>query len=240
MGCNSYKIKIVHSNNLTIDDEISTFEFSKTNLKAYQDSLNKEDINEVINYSNKNLNVGCPEGLLGNFICDLSMEFYKKTNYSSPTADICILNNGGLRAPISKGPVTRANIFELMPFENYLVVVELDSNKMQSLLDFILKKSNECISRKSGVPVSGIRISIEKSNIKRCMINNREIEKNKTYYVLTTDYLASGGDNMTFFKECKQHTTGLLLRNVISDYIENIGHNNIKIDAQLDGRIEFN
>ena len=111
---------------------------------------------------------------------------------------------------------------------------------MKSLLDYILIKSKDCNSRKSGVPISGIRISIENSHIKRCMINNREIDEEKTYHVLTTDYLASGGDNMIFFKDCKQYSTELLLRNVISQYIENIGYNNIKIDAQLDGRIEFN
>ena len=231
---------MISSDNLTIDDEISTFDFSKTNLKAYKDSLNDEDINEVINYSKNTLNVGCPEGLLGNFICDLSLHMYKKMDYSPVIVDFCVLNNGGLRAPISKGPVTKANIFELMPFENYLVVVELKADNMKSLLDYILIKSKDCNSRKSGVPISGIRISIENNHIKRCMINNREIDEEKTYHVLTTDYLASGGDNMIFFKDCKQYSTELLLRNVISKYIENIGYNNIKIDAQLDGRIEFN
>ena len=216
------------------------FEFSKTNLKAYKDSLIKENINEVINYSNKTLEVGCPEGLLGNFICDLSLHSYKKMNYSSIIADFCVLNNGGLRAPISKGPVTQANIFELMPFENYLVVVELNTEKMKLLLKYILERSKDCSSRKSGVPVSGIRISIQENIIKRCMINNRELESKKTYHVLTTDYLASGGDNMLFFEDCKQFPTGILLRNIISEYIKNIGSNNIKIDAQLDGRIEFN
>ena len=42
------------------------------------------------------------------------------------------------------------------------------------------------------------------------MINNREIEEDKTYYVLTTDYLASGGDNMLFFKDCKQNSQSMI------------------------------
>jgi hypothetical protein len=71
------------------------------------------------------------------------------------------------------------------------------------------------------------------------MINNKMYDPFKTYKVLTTNYLATGGDNMGFFKNCKTvFNTKLLLRNVIIRYIEELRENNIKINAQLDGRVQ--
>jgi 2',3'-cyclic-nucleotide 2'-phosphodiesterase (5'-nucleotidase family) len=195
-------------------------------------------MDDVINYSNKTLNVGCPEGLLGNFICDLSLFYINQNENQKYKADFCILNNGGFRSSINKGEITRSDIYELMPFNNYLVIIELNQNDMELLLDYIIEKSISNISRKSGVPVSGIRLKIDRFNkIKRCMINNIEFDTNKTYNVLTTDYLANGGDNMSFFKECKKYESKLLLRKVIIEYIETIALSNIKIDAEIDGRI---
>jgi hypothetical protein len=61
----------------------------------------------------------------------------------------------------------------------------------------------------------------------------------KTYKILTTNYLASGGDDMVFLKNCKTLlNTKLLLRDVIIRYIEELGKNNIKINAQFDGRVQ--
>ena len=95
-------------------------------------------------------------------------------------------------------------------------------------------------SRKAGVPVSGIRIRITNNDIDKCMINNQEIDNKTSYYVLTTDYLANGGDGMVFFKSCKnKYPLKILLRDVIIDYIMKIAEANITIDAQLDGRIEI-
>jgi hypothetical protein len=62
----------------------------------------------------------------------------------------------------------------------------------------------------------------------------------KTYKILTTNYLASGGDDMVFFKNCRiLLNTKLLLRDVIIRYIEELGKNNIKINAQFDGRVQI-
>lgn len=237
-SCNSYKIKSYNSNNIIIDESLPNDELSEINFKNYKDSLKIQNINEIINYSNKTLNVGCPEGLLGNFICDLSLFSINQNEYQQLKPDFCVLNNGGLRSSINKGEVTKADIFEVMPFDNSLVTLELSHDKMELLLKYIVEKSISNTSRKSGVPVSGIRLKIDRfNNIKRCMINNMEYNKNITYHVLTTDYLANGGDNMSFFKSCKRYKNDVLLRDIIINYIKTLSLSEIKIDAELDGRI---
>ena len=235
-SCNSYKIKHNSSNNHKIDNSIAKNEFNEINLNKYRDSLNSEGMDEIINYSNKTLKTGSPEGILGNFITDLSLFIIREKMDNIIYPDFCVLNNGGFRANINKGAITRRNIFELMPFENSLVILELNNYQMDSLLNYILNKS----LNNNGVPISGLRINIVNNKIYRCLINTKEISKDKTYHVLTTDYLSNGGDNMFFLKDCKKYNTGILLRDAIINYIKSLSYNNINIDAQIDGRVQIN
>ena len=127
-----------------------------------------------------------------------------------------------------------------MPFDNYLVILEIQGDQMKRLLNYIHEKSFYNMSRKSGVPQSGLRMKISSEKINRCFVNTKVYDSNKKYKVLTTNYLANGGDQMDFFKDCKLiYNTEMLLRDVIINFIEETGKNNIKLNAQLDGRIQI-
>ncbi len=239
-SCESYRIEAIQSKNKLIDSTIELSDFNEIHLSKYKDSLDQE-MNEVLNECIIDLEVGSPEGLLGNFICDLSLFMTKKYYKTNTKPDFCVLNNGGFRTSMNKGPVTKGKIFEIMPFDNYLVILKLTGQQMEELLNYIKEKSSMSNSRKSGVPVSGIRVKITDNKISRCMINNLEFDKNKSYHVLTTDYLAKGGDNMHFFKHSENHmNTGVLLRDAIIDYISEINEIGLKIEAKYDGRIQIN
>ena len=54
--------------------------------------------------------------------------------------DICVMNNGGLRSTLAKGKITRGDIYTLMPFENKLVILELDR---ESYLELLQHKKHE-------------------------------------------------------------------------------------------------
>ena len=128
-----------------------------------------------------------------------------------------------------------------MPFDNYLVILKLDENRIKELLKYIREKSSMGKSRKSGVPVSGLRMKITENKITRCMINNSAYNSDQSYYVLTTDYLAKGGDDMEFFKHASEYiNTGVLLRDAIINYISEINKTGIKVEAKFDGRIQIN
>ena len=239
-SCGTFKIDSFQSENIQLEDHVSMVDFSEINLPQYKDTLDKE-MDEVLNYAVTNMQVGCPEGLLGNFICDLSMFMTNKYYATKIKPDFCVLNNGGFRTSLNKGPITKGKIFEIMPFDNYLVVVTLNDKQFNELLDYIKKKSQMGISRKSGVPVSGIRIRITDNKIDKCFIQNVEYNPNKNYHILTTDYLANGGDNMTFFKKSSNYiNTKVLLRDAIIDYIREINKIGTKVEAKFDGRIEIN
>ena len=71
-SCKGYKITDIKSLNIDADNNIEEYEFNELALSDYRDSISNE-MNKVINYSEINMSVGCPEGLLGNFITDLSL-----------------------------------------------------------------------------------------------------------------------------------------------------------------------
>ena len=65
--------------------------------------------------------------------------------------------------------------------------------------------------------------------------NQFRIENDSTYHIATNDYVANGGDNCNFLKDQKRINTGLLIRDLVSNYIRQ--HKNIKPDEK--NRIEF-
>ena len=62
-----------------------------------------------------------------------------------------------------------------------------------------------------------------KFTINKIEINNQSLNDNQIYYVATSDYLANGGDNMTFFKESKiKFDIEYKLRNMLIDYFKKV------------------
>ncbi len=203
-------------------------------ISIYRAELEKE-MAEVLAYSAQTMARGTPEALLNNFVADLSLrlghELYRATD--SRPIDFCLLNYGGLRAPIRKGPVTRANIFELMPFENELVVLTLSAEKTMELFDYLARSS-------VGMPVSGLRISIRDEEVQEVSINGAPFDPGRAYKVLTSDYLAGGGDNMTFFLEpLNTEYLGIRLRDAIILHLQRQHGKGKEIKSKLDGRISY-
>lgn len=129
--------------------------------------------------------------------------------------DICLLNHGGIRSMISKGNVTTRTAFELMPFENELVVVALKGQQIVEMVNYL-------ISEKKPHPLAGMEIVLNKdaSSYKSITIQGKPLDINKTYYVATNDYLYNGGDSMNFFKKGTMTSLDYKLRNVWIDYFK--------------------
>ena len=178
-------------------------------------------MNEILCISELEMTKGRPESLLGNFVTDLCLEQY------SDIADICVMNNGGLRSSLSIGDITRGNIYELMPFENELVIVELDKKDFEGLLEYITSRGGE--------PFSGMIIVMNHDNkltdyLEPAFVNFYNGGKIR---VLTSDYLANGGDKMWFFRDKEQTKVGVKLRDAIINYCKS----KKTISSELDSRI---
>lgn len=211
-----------------IDSSIIEQQQAKQLIEPYKIALYSE-MNEVLVISAMEFpkEKGKPETLLGNLVADLSLEIITK-KFPESKIDFCLLNNGGLRTSLPSGEITKGKIFELMPFDNELVMVTLSTEKAKELIQYIYNVG--------GQPISGAVINF---NFSVDSIFN-QLNWKTPINILTTDYLATGGDKMDFFiNPIKIESTQFKLRDAIIEYCTAEHKKGKQLTSQLDGRIHF-
>lgn len=172
------------------------------------------------------------ESTLGNLFCDAVMiETKKLLGKDSAMLDVAVFNKGGLRNSLPKGNITIGNIFELMPFDNEVVLLKLSGPQFKDMLDKIVEKG--------GIPVGGMRMTINGTKATDVTVNGKAFDETKNYWVVTSDYLANGGDNYSFFKNAlEKKPMNVLLRNMMINYCNYMSlDRGLPLKPYLDGRI---
>jgi len=198
-------------------------------MQPYRTAVNRE-MNEVLGICSTTLEKAKPEGTLGNFMTDAILVM-ASSSYKVPV-DVAVINYGGIRLPqLPAGEVTRSKVFELMPFDNALVLLKVPGKLLQDFLDFI--------AAGGGWPVAGINMQIENKKAVNVRIGDKPLVMEKTYIIALSDFLVNGGDNVTFFKDIPVMNNGLLVRDAIIGYINQLKKNGQQINASLEGRITY-
>ena len=183
-------------------------------------------MNEVIAATDSSAVKALPESSLGNLVCDLLLQYGNENGY---VADCCFLNSGGLRVELPKGEVTRSMLYELMPFENTIVVVRLKGDQLLMILNQI--------AARGGGPVSGINMGIKGGEAFQPVINNKPLDNNKIYSVLSSDYLVAGGDKYIIPQPLETIQTSVLLRDALISKFQDFNKINTLIKPRTDGRL---
>jgi len=212
--------------------EIKTLKEQDTSIVAMIDPYKKDmdkEMNSVIGDAAKMLTKEQPESTLGNWSADL---VHKKTEgYLNQKIDFAVLNYGGLRiASIPKGPITKSKVYELMPFDNLLVVVEMKGKELPALFNHI--------AANGGWPISKhIKMTVHGGKAVDVRINDKKVLDDQTYTFATNDYIANGGDKCSFLKDKKQTPTGVLFRDAILEFVQEETKAGRKIDANIERRV---
>lgn len=198
-------------------------------LLPYKQRIDAE-MNEVIGQAAETMRAHAPESLLSNFSADVYLQ--AASAFSGSRVDISIVNLGGLRTVVPAGDITVRKVFELMPFENELVILWLKGDKLNDLLQYFASMG--------GQGVSGLRMTIENGKATNITINAQQLDSEKLYTIATNDYLAGGNDKMEQLAQYDKRTnTGLKIRTLLLDYIKNETRKGNKIEPKLDGRINL-
>jgi len=177
-------------------------------IKPYREQL-REEMSKVIGYCAKDMPVTRKptETLLGNFVSDVVLATAKKFS----TVDCSIINSGGLRASLFKGEIKVRDIFQLMPFENKIVIVEYTGKQLKNVVEEIVHDN--------GVPLSGMTI-VANSGVIDAFVHGKELNEQKRYSVATIDYVANGGGGVkSMWKGKIIKETHVLLREAIIEYV---------------------
>ena len=93
-----------------------------------------------------------------------------------------------------------------MPFDNKIVIVKIFKEDIFEIFKYFEKKGGE--------PISKLRVDIKNNKV----VNHNLDLKKDTFCVLTSDYLANGGDNMTFFVDKEVENLNVMLRELIIEH----------------------
>jgi len=213
---NEYSLAQIEGQQIEINDSIVNNVVFDSVLKPYREHV-EDQLSEVLAYNVRAMNRtdGPLNSSIGNMMADAVMELANPVFNSQTGKDIdfVLLNFGGIRATMGQGAVSRRTAFEIMPFENEVVVLELMPKRIKEMLEYL---KTENIAH----PISGIKFHLDKNNeILELKIKGNPLDTTKTYFVATSDYLKNGGDRMYFFEDAISETTlDYKLRNLFIDY----------------------
>ncbi len=146
-----------------------------------------ERMNRVLADVSLPLTKGQPESSLGNWTADVLLAAARDLFVDYPVA-FAVQNYGGLRlSEIGTGPLTVSELYELMPFDNELVLVELDGATLQAFIAHMLADGGWPVSEGLSISRRGVQTTI--------LVQGHPIDPGTTYYVAAPDYVANGGDD---------------------------------------------
>ncbi len=164
------------------------------------------DLAEVIPRAQKT------ESALGNLVTDLMRA-------ARPAADVALMNGGGLRADLPAGPLTYGRLYEALPFDNRFATITATAGELAAVLALNLSRDNGILS------VSGVRATARCTAgslaVALARPDGRPIPPETRLTVLTSDFLATGGDDLLpeNWKSRATSEGGPPLRDAIADLL---------------------
>jgi len=185
---------------------------------------------EVLGASTVALHRRHPESTVGDFIT-AAMRF-------ASGADIAMQNPGGMRADLPEGVITRGAIYNVMPFDNTIVTMDLSGAEVRRSLEQALRFNRI-------TQVSGIRYVVDTSQppmsrvTTLTMSDGSPIDDAKTYKVAVNNFMATGGDNYDALGSGRNlQDTGLIIRGAMEAWVRDRCKGGTALEIREDGRIE--
>lgn len=178
------------------------------------------------------------ESNLGNLIADGML--WKTRNAGTR---IALQNGGGIRASIPKGPITVGKVYEVLPFGNTLVVMDLKGREILEALENGVSQWEQTAGR--FLQVAGLRYAFDLSRPAGSRVVRVEVKEGEgyrpldleaTYRVVTNNFIAAGGDGFTVLKNAQGYRvdTGFADAESFMDYLKELK----EVAPQVEGRIE--
>jgi len=166
------------------------------------------------------------QNLIGNLVCEAMKDYTE--------ADFAFMNLGGIRDEILSGPIAYRDVFNVMPFDNQIVLIEVDGKFLKEIIETRVSGSRH------GLRTAGIKVVINRkrkdfNRISKLTIGGEPWKEDKIYKIATSDFLLQGNAGLallTKIPESKITRYEQGLRDVIVEYIK--GHS--PVQAVIDDR----
>lgn len=146
--------------------------------------------------------------------------------------DFSLMNWGGIRLPeIPQGPITVGKVYELMPFDNYIVLIEVSGAEVREIFNMIAASGG-------GWPVCNqVFMSMKDGQLVDLKIGGEDVRDEKTYLMATSNFLGDGGDGLTMLPGNTRFEIDVLIRDAIIKDIKEMTIRNQAIVASKSGRM---
>ena len=199
-------------------------------IKPYRQGLEKA-MNDTIGLLGNDLTKGEGESLLGNFVSDLLL--VKAVEIYDTVVDMAAVTNGGLRVPLKKGYIKVGDVFELMPFDNELLLLRINGRQVEQLFNYMYHRKN--------LTVANTKVVFDHyGHLQSLTIGEEPFEPSRIYTLAISDYLATGGDQMDFLTASESAVSAhYKVRDAIIDYFKEKYEAEEVVEVELDGRFQL-
>lgn len=223
----SYELKKVNGNCTTYNNPQLKKELDKSKKKL------EKQTSVVIGYCPEEMVSEMPQSPLSNFLTDILVEIgneYCQKKHKE-TVDFSLLNFGGIRSSLKAGNITIGDIFEIAPFENNLVIVDLKGSEVRKIFRRFKVKKCEPYSQQVNIQYAG-------DYFYKALINGQEIDNNKTYRMITLDFILTGGDDILKDVELGNvDNTGIVVRDAYIKHIKKMTAEGKNVTGKTDKRM---
>jgi len=209
-------LKMVHQ---TLDHDSSI----SASIDGYRDTL-MDIMGEPLTVLKSELNFDKPESTLGNLAADILR--FRAARELRTFIHVGVINEDSFRIYLNEGEVNLGQMYELMPYDNHLVILTLTGNNLIKLMGNI--------AFLGGAPISGVRMNIDRGKARGILVNSEVVDPDRNYFVATSNYLADGnGPFEALWKYENRIDLDLLIRDTLIEYFKN----QYELEPVLDARI---
>ncbi len=196
-------------------------------ISAFVDSVQQvidKDYNLVLATLKSDWNRSNGESGIGNFVVDAQR--------AAAHANVAFMNNSGIRANVSAGPLTKKELFEVMPFRNILTTFQLSGKQLRDVL-------LHCLKEREGVSFSGITCTWKRNEaheqvIVSMMVDGKPLDDDRMYICAASDY---------FVGEAKRYIgveipQPIYLQRTVFSALESEARKAGEIDSKIEHRIQ--
>lgn len=171
-----------------------------------------------------------PESALTHWLGDILQR--QANEATKMDIDFSLMNWGGIRLPeIPQGPITVGKVYELMPFDNFIVLIEVNGVEVREIF-------NKIAASGGGWPVCDqVYVSMKEGQLVDLKIGGKDVLDERTYLMATSNFLGDGGDGLTMLPGNPRFEIDVLIRDAIIKDIREMTARDQAIFASKYGRM---
>ena len=182
----------------------------QTMLNSYGDKL-KASMGERIGESLDNMSTdGKYDGpfALGSLLADILRSTHK--------TEIGIMNTGGVRSDLPKGPITVGKIYEIMPFDNAITTFKMKGKDLRQ----VVQTSASRLGVSKNLQFSGLVYTVNDTKVMGITHQGKPLEDERWYTVAAPTYVYEGNEAISFENAKDPYSSGKFIRDVLIEYVK--------------------